>query len=123
MIPSEYGSVAPTASKSPRRRCETTISPPSSTLRPLERPREQLQLRELDVLVDALEDAVHVGAGLDEIGREPERLRRRVRVLEAAGVRDERDVERLGDLGRQRDAELAEDVREHLAGRRRVRRR
>ena len=31
MIPSEYGSVAPTASKSPRRRCETTISPPSST--------------------------------------------------------------------------------------------
>ena len=31
MIPSEYGSVAPTASKSPRTRCDTTISPPSST--------------------------------------------------------------------------------------------
>ena len=69
-------------------------------LRPLERPREELQLRELDVLVDALEDAVDVGARLDEIGREPQRLRRRVRVLEAARVGDERDVERLGDLGR-----------------------
>ena len=31
MIPSEYGSVAPTASKSSRTRCDTTISPPSST--------------------------------------------------------------------------------------------
>ena len=90
-------------------------------LRALERAREQLQLRELDVLVHALEDAVHVGARLDEIGREPERLRRRVRVLEAARVGDERDVERLGDLRRQRDAELAEHVREHLARRGRVR--
>ena len=39
-----------------------------------------------------------VGAGLDELGGEPERLRRRVRVLEAARVGDERDVERLRDL-------------------------
>ena len=76
-------------------------------LRPLERAREQLQLRELDRLVDALEDALDVDARLDELGREPERLRRRVRVLEAAGVGDERDVERLGDRGRQRDVELA----------------
>jgi hypothetical protein len=29
-----------------------------------------------DVLVDALEDAVHVRAGLDELGGEPQRLRR-----------------------------------------------
>ena len=41
---------------------------------------------------------MHVGAGLDELGREPERLRGRVRVLEAARVGDEADVERLGDL-------------------------
>ena len=33
---------------------------------------------------------MHVGAGLDELGGEPQRLRRRVRVLEAAGVGDER---------------------------------
>ena len=89
--------------------------------RPVERAREQLQLRELDVLVHALEHTVHVGARLHEVGREPQRLRGRVRVLEAPGVGDERDVEGLGDLGRQLDAELAEDVREHLAGRRRVR--
>ena len=59
--------------------------------------------------------------GLDQLGREPERLRRRVRVLEAAGVGDERDVERLRDRGRQLDVELGEQVAHDLAGRRRVR--
>ena len=66
-------------------------------VRALERAREQLELRELDVLVDALEDAVDVGAGLDEVGGEPQRLRRRVRVLEPARVGHERDVQRLRD--------------------------
>ena len=37
------------------------------------------------------------------------------------GVGHERDVQRLGDLRRERDAELAEHVCEHLARRRRVR--
>ena len=61
-----------------------------------------------------------VRAGLHELGGEPERLRRRVRVLEAARVRDERDVERLRDLGRQLDPELGEEVAEDLARRGRV---
>ena len=85
-------------------------------LRPLERPREQLELRELDVLVDTLEDPVHVGTGLDEVGCEAKRLRARVRVLEPPGVRHQRDVERLRDLRREAHAELPEDVREHLPG-------
>ena len=89
-------------------------------LRPLERAREELQLRELDVLVDGLEDLVPVGAGLDQVGREPKRLRARVRVLEASGVGDERDVERLGDLGRDLDAEVGEEVGHDLARRGRV---
>ena len=86
----------------------------------LERAGEQLQLRELHRLVDVAEDVVHVGAGLDELGREPQRLRRRVRVLEAAGVGDETDVERLGDLRRERNVERAEDVADDLGGRRRL---
>ena len=36
--------------------------------------------------------------GVDQPCREPERLGRRVRVLEAAGVGDEADVQRLGDV-------------------------
>ena len=64
--------------------------------------REQLQLGELHRLVDVLEDPVDVCARLDELCGQPECLRRRVRVLEAARVRDETDVERLGDLRRQR---------------------
>ena len=83
---------------------------PLENLGPLEDAGEQLELRELDRLVDLLEDPVEVGAGLDELGGEPERLRCRVRVLEAAGVGDERDVERLGELRRQRDVERSEDV-------------
>jgi hypothetical protein len=89
-------------------------------LRALERPGEQLELGELDRLVDALEDAVDVGPRLDQLRCEPQRLRGRVRVLEAARVRDERDVERLRDLRRQLDAELGEDISQHLARRGRV---
>ena len=98
MIPSEYGSSAPTSAKS--RAQEVRDDEPAALveLRALERAREQLQLRELHRLVDVLEDPVDVGAGLDQLGGEPQRLRRRVRVLEAAGVGDEPDVERLGDL-------------------------
>src|SRR4051794_20274517 len=44
----------------------------------LERPGDELQLGERDVLVDALEDAVDVGASLDELGGQAESLRRRV---------------------------------------------
>ena len=121
MIPSEYGSTAPTSAKSSRSEVRDDEPAALVHLRPLERAREQLQLRELDALVDALEDLVHVGARLDELGREPERLRRRVRVLEAAGIGHERDVERLCQLGRQLDSELADDVPEHLARRRRGR--
>ncbi len=74
MIPSEYGSSAPTAAKSSFKRYETTQPSVLEQLRALERAGEQLQLRELDGLVDVLEDAVNVGAGLDELGREPQRL-------------------------------------------------
>ena len=72
--------------------------------------REQLQLGELDGLVHLLEDGVDVRAGVDELGREPKRLRRRVRVLEPSRVGDERDVQRLGQLRRELDSELGEDV-------------
>ena len=58
-----------------------------------------------------------VGARLDQLRREPERLRRRVRVLEAPGVGDERDVERLRDLRGQLDVELREEVAQDLARR------
>ena len=123
MIPSENGSSAPASSKSRSQEGGDDQAPALETCALLERPREELQLREGDVLVDALEDAVDVGAGLDELGREAERLRGRVRVLETARVGDDRDVERLRDLGRQLDAELAEEVAEDLARRRGVRRR
>src|SRR5581483_8308843 len=83
--------------------------------RALERACEQLHLRELDGLVDLLEDVVDVGPRVDALGCEPQGLRRRVRVLEAAGIGDEGDVERLGDLRRQLDAELSEDVAQDLA--------
>ena len=66
--------------------------------RMLERAGEQLQLRELHRLVDVPEDLVHVRSRVDEVGGEPQGLRRRVRVLEAPGVGDDADVERLGDL-------------------------
>ena len=111
MIPSEYGSAAPTSAKSSAEEVRDHEPAALVDLGPLERAREQLELRELHALVDALEDLVHVGAGLDELGGEPQRLRRRVRVLEPARVRDQRDVERLRDLGRQLDAELAKRSR------------
>ena len=83
-------------------------------LRPLERAREQLQLRELDGLVHAPEDAVDVGARLDQLGGKTQRLRARVRVLKAARVGDEGDVESLGDLRRELHLELREEVAQHL---------
>ena len=52
----------------------------------VESAREQLQLRELDRFVHLLEHRVDVCSGLDELGREPKRLRRRVGVLEATRV-------------------------------------
>src|SRR5581483_3372904 len=67
--------------------------PALEQLGPVERLREQLELGELERLVDPLEDALDVDAGLDELGGKPKRLRRRVRVLEPARVGDERDVE------------------------------
>src|SRR5207244_2185964 len=71
--------------------------------------------------VELLEPGVHVRARVDELRRETQCLRRRVRVLETPGVGDEGDVERLRDLRRQLDAELCEDVPQHLPGRRRAR--
>ena len=59
-----------------------------------------------------------VGPRLDELRCEPKRFRRRVRVLEASGVGDEGDVERLGDRRRQLDSQLAEDVAQYLSRRR-----
>ena len=120
MIPSEYGSSAPTSSKSLAHEVGDEQPPALVELRAVERARQQLQLRELHRLVDVAEDAVHVGARLDQLRREPERLRRRVRVLEPSRVGDEPDVERLGDLGRQLHAELPEQVAHDLGRRRGV---
>ena len=120
MMPSEYGSTAPTSGKSARSRYETTTRPPSIHLGALEGACEQLQLGELHRLVDALEDLVRVGTRCHQIGSEPERLRRRVRVLEAARVGHERRVQRLRQLRREPDPELVKDVREQLSRRRRL---
>src|SRR5215207_10887651 len=54
----------------------------------VERFGDQLQLGEGDVLVNALEDAVYVGASLHELSSNPERLRGGVRILEAPGIGD-----------------------------------
>ena len=62
MIPSEYGSTAPTSREVVAEQVRDDEPAALVHLRALERAREQLQLRELDVLVDALEDLVHVGA-------------------------------------------------------------
>ncbi len=70
----------------------------------LERPRKQLQLRELHRLVDPLEDAMDICARFHELGRQSQRSRCRVRVLKPPGVGDDGDVESLGDLRRQLDA-------------------
>jgi hypothetical protein len=87
----------------------------------LERPREELQLRERRRLVDLDEDLAHVRARFDELRGEAKRLRRRVRVLEPSRVSHDRRVERLGDLRRQGDGQLREEVGQHLGGRRGVR--
>ena len=55
-----------------------------------------------------------VCARVDQLGRQAQCFRSRIRVLEAAGVRDQRDVERLRDLWRDLEAELREDVAQHL---------
>ena len=120
MIPSEYGSSAPAALEVLALEVGDDHAPALEDLGVLERARDELELREGDVLVDALEDAVDVGPRLHELGGETERLRRRVRVLEATGVGDDGDVERLGDLRGEADAELAEEV---ARGSRRSRRR
>ena len=113
MIPSEYGS-APTSVKSV---APGTRRPPAALvdLRPLEGAGEQLQLRELHELVDALEHR--------EGPRRPRRARGEAQPFgvvfaysKRPGVGDEADVERLRDLGRQLDAELAEHVAEDLGG-------
>ena len=70
----------------------------------------QLQCRELDRLVDLLEDRVDVRSGVDELRREPERLRRGVRILEPSGVGDERDVEGFRQLRRELHAQFGEHV-------------
>jgi hypothetical protein len=114
MIPSEYGSAAPMSAKScardTRRRAAALVD-----LGPLERRASSFSFANCDGLVDALEDRVDVGARLDELRGEPQRLRRRVRVLEAPGVGDERDVEGLRDLRRQLDPSSREDVPQDLA--------
>ena len=69
MMPSAKGSSAPAASKSVRSRSET-ITRPLDHPRLGERPGEQLDLGERDVLVDVLEHAVDVRARLDELGGE-----------------------------------------------------
>ncbi len=89
--------------------------------RVLECAGEQLQLRELHRFVDVPEDVVDVRACVDEIGGESQGLGRRVRILEAAGVRDDPDVERLGDLRRKRRVERGEQVGDDLGRRRGIR--
>ncbi len=97
MIPSEKGSSAPASSKSLLQEHRDDQPAALVDLRALERLRQELQLREGHVLVDALEDAVYVGTRLDEVGSQPERLRRRVLILEPPRVGHDRDVQGLGD--------------------------
>src|SRR5204862_4452930 len=75
-------------------------------LSPLQRSRQQLQLRELHRFVNAPENAVDVGARIDQLSGQPKLLRDRLRVLKTPCVSDERDVKGLRDLGRQIDAKL-----------------
>ena len=114
MIPSEYGSTAPTSLKSLRTRYDTSSRPPSYSCARSSARASSLSFGELHGLVHALEDPVHVGAGLDQLGGQPQRLRGRVRVLEPPGVGDEPDVQRLGDLRRERNVELSEQVANDL---------
>src|SRR5262249_16891422 len=80
-----------------------------------------LQPRELDRLVDLLEDGVNVRTGLDELGSEAECFWRGVRVLEPSRVRDQGDVEGLGQFRRQGKSQLGDDVTQDLTRRRGVR--
>ena len=63
---------------------------------------------------------MHVGAGLHELGGQPEGLRGRVLILEASRIGHEGDVQRLGDGGGHAHAELREEVAQDLPGRRGV---
>ena len=78
--PSEYASAAFSSVKSLRRDVRHDETAALVDLRPLHHAREQPQLRDSTGSYDHLEDTMDVGAGVDELGGEPERLRRRVRV-------------------------------------------
>ncbi|MER3411350.1 MAG: hypothetical protein C4305_02830, partial [Thermoleophilia bacterium] len=58
---------------------------------------------------------MHVHACLDQLGRKTEGLGGRVGVLEAPGIGDESDVQGLGDLWRQGDSQLAQEVADDLS--------
>ena len=85
-------------------------------LDPAQHAGEQLDLPERHVLVEPAKHVVHVHAQLDQLGSHAMGLRGRVRVLEAAGVGHERDVERLRDLRRQLHAEVLGEAEEDLGG-------
>ena len=71
--------------------------PVTVAVHPRERAREQLQPAEGQVLVQAAVHVVGLHAELDQLRGHAMRRGRGVLVHEAAGVGDERDVERLGD--------------------------
>src|SRR4051812_4970767 len=85
-----------------------------------QRAAEQLELRVRHAFVQAPVDVVDVDAGGDQLGRHHVRARAGVLVHELAGVRDEPDVQRLGDLDRRRDAQRRHEVPHDLGRARRV---
>src|SRR5215475_7714586 len=78
----------------------------------------ELQVRQRHTFVDLLRGVPGIHARTQQASREVVRLRSRVRVPEAPRVGHQRDVDRLGDLPGQLDAELVEDPRGDLPGRR-----
>ena len=81
---------------------------------------QQLELAGLDALEHALEDLVHVDAGLDQARAQAQRRGARRAVLEAAGVGHQADVQGLGDRRGELDAQPVEDAHQDLGGRRGV---
>ena len=67
-------------------------------LDPVERARDQAQLLQRHVLVEAAVGVVDVDPGVDQLGRDPVGVGVGVLVHELAGVGDQADVERRGDL-------------------------